>query len=185
MRVAAAPRLDYHAAPPTNHPTVGSISPAQALRASISDAALAEDAAAESKLAAAAQQLDRLAESLQALDARQGSLQVGRQGHNMLPLRRLHCLGSPSRQAFLPPCIIWSWQAERYRRFHAALTSVNEKLGGIYAQLTGGQGDAYCRQAWGGVQDDACRHPAFGLAFSPAQSCRMSAPRAPCAPSTS
>ena len=36
-------------------------------------------------------------------------------------------------------------QAERYRRFHAALTAVNEKLSGIYARLTGGQGDAYCR----------------------------------------
>ena len=36
------------------------------------------------------------------------------------------------------------WQADRYRRFHSALTAVNARLTGVYAQLTGGQGDAYC-----------------------------------------
>lgn len=36
-------------------------------------------------------------------------------------------------------------QTERFRRFHSALTAVNNKLTGVYSQLTGGQGDAYCR----------------------------------------
>ncbi len=35
-------------------------------------------------------------------------------------------------------------QAERYCRFHESLAAVNEKLSGIYARLTGTQGDAYC-----------------------------------------
>lgn len=38
-------------------------------------------------------------------------------------------------------------QAQRYRRFHAALLAVNERLSGVYARLTGGHGDAYCRRA--------------------------------------
>ncbi|KAI3436873.1 hypothetical protein D9Q98_006283 [Chlorella vulgaris] len=40
-----------------------------------------------------------------------------------------------------------SLQVERYQRFHAALTSVNGSLTGIYSRLTGGQGDAYCSYA--------------------------------------
>lgn len=38
-------------------------------------------------------------------------------------------------------------QTERFQRFHAALTAVNAQLTGVYSRLTGGQGDAYCRQA--------------------------------------
>ena len=48
----------------------------QALQASLSRSALAEDAAADAKLQEAGQQLDRLADALQALEAKQAALQV-------------------------------------------------------------------------------------------------------------
>lgn len=48
----------------------------QALRASISDAALAEDSAAAARLAAVGRQLDALAGSLQELEGKRASLQV-------------------------------------------------------------------------------------------------------------
>ena len=48
----------------------------QALRASIDEAALAEDAAAAARLEAEGQRLDGLAASLQALEGRQAGLQV-------------------------------------------------------------------------------------------------------------
>lgn len=70
---------------------------------------------------------------------------------------QLSCTGTAScdnpwvRHTVLP-------QVERYQRFHAALTSVNGSLTGIYSRLTGGQGDAYCR--WVGTHAcDACQVP--------------------------
>ena len=48
-------------------------------------------------------------------------------------------------------------QAERFQRFHSALTTVNQHLTGIYSRLTGRAGDAYCRRAAATAAGGGCR----------------------------
>jgi len=125
----------------------------QALRASLAESALQEDAAAAAQLEEAGWKLDSLADSLAELERQQGALQVRRLAAGG-PGSVLSCLSkgwarqlpltlrrAPDHPAKHPTELL---QEERYSRFHSALAAVNGKLTGIYSRLTGGAGDAYC-----------------------------------------
>lgn len=85
----------------------------QALQATVSSTALAEDAAAQAQLAAAGERLDGLAAALQELEAQQGSLQVGGQAWRSLrPPQPAVLLRAPAA----PPNLHRTWPPLRCRR---------------------------------------------------------------------
>jgi hypothetical protein len=51
---------------------------------------------------------------------------------------------SPSNKCVYDTCCREQLVDTRYQKLTSALEAINEKLGGIYRQLTGNVGDAYC-----------------------------------------